>query len=420
MSRKLVIIVFLIGSWVYAQKSIDSPYSFYGLGQVRHSSTEEYQLMGGVSTYVDSVRVSLVNPALYGGLKYTSFAMGTTFSQHNLGADVGRTNNISFDYLTLGFPIIQNWGLGIGVAPYTSTGYKTSFQQTENNQNVLYHYQGQGDISRIFVSSGYQVLKGLYLGVTANLNFGSTEKEHIRAVDKEQLSIKETTKSYIKGVSYQLGVVYKREFLKKWVLTTEMAYTPKSTLYLDNNQSISTLEISPDTGEFVVRGSYDTGLSQRGLLASTLVKPWQWRAGVSFGEDKKWIVALNYEGMGFSEFENPLTQITQVSYQNAHRISVGGFFIPQYNSFTSYFKQVTYRLGGYYHRGAVVLKQHSIDDFGISFGVTLPVIGLSDFTVGGQYGQRGTLQSDLLKENYWKVKIGFSLSDKWFQRSKIK
>ena len=55
---------------------------------------------------------------------------------------------------------------------------------------------------------------------------------------------------------------------------------------------------------------------------------------------------------------------------------------------------------------------------GISFGVGLPLGGLSNANVGFEISQRGQEESDLIKETLIALRIGFSLSDRWFIKRK--
>lgn len=66
----------------------------------------------------------------------------------------------------------------------------------------------------------------------------------------------------------------------------------------------------------------------------------------------------------------------------------------------------------------IVLNNESINDFGISFGSSLPVKGFSNATIGFEWGKKGTISQNLVKENYFNVRIGLTLNDKWFQKTK--
>ena len=117
-----------------------------------------------------------------------------------------------------------------------------------------------------------------------------------------------------------------------------------------------------------------------------------------------------------SAFSNPFVTSSIVTYENAYRFALGGFFLPHNTAYTKYWKRVTYRAGFYYEHTGITLKEQPINDFGITFGVSLPIQGLSNATIGGAWGQKG--DNTVLKENYFTLKVALTLSDKWFQRTK--
>ena len=46
-----------------------------------------------------------------------------------------------------------------------------------------------------------------------------------------------------------------------------------------------------------------------------------------------------------SKFSNPIFSVDNATFVNASNFAVGGFFVPDYNSFSNYWKRVTYRAG---------------------------------------------------------------------------
>ncbi|MGI9527820.1 MAG: hypothetical protein ACR2MS_12000, partial [Weeksellaceae bacterium] len=66
MIKKLVFVFiafFAIQS--YSQEGTASPYSFYGMGNLKFKGTVENRSMGGLSVYSDSIHLNLRNPASY-------------------------------------------------------------------------------------------------------------------------------------------------------------------------------------------------------------------------------------------------------------------------------------------------------------------------------------------------------------------
>lgn len=65
-----------------------------------------------------------------------------------------------------------------------------------------------------------------------------------------------------------------------------------------------------------------------------------------------------------------------------------------------------------------MLKNESINDYGMTFGLGLPV-GLSKINIGFELGKKGTTTQNLIQENYFNLNIGLSLSDLWFRKREI-
>ena len=65
-----------------------------------------------------------------------------------------------------------------------------------------------------------------------------------------------------------------------------------------------------------------------------------------------------------------------------------------------------------------------VDDFGISFGLGLPLgRKLSNLNLGFEFGKKGTTSNNLIQENYFNVRLGLSLiaagRQAWFQKRRI-
>jgi len=139
--------------------------------------------------------------------------------------------------------------------------------------------------------------------------------------------------------------------------------------------------------------------------------------GIGLGQDKKWFFGVSYKSVAEGGYKNRIMNLDNVSFKSSKQYSAGGFFIPKYDSFTNFFDTLTYRFGVRYLSGGLYVNNQQINDFGINFGVGIPLAGLSKANVGFEFGQRGTNEAGLIKENYFSVKLGFSLNDVWFIKS---
>ena len=142
--------------------------------------------------------------------------------------------------------------------------------------------------------------------------------------------------------------------------------------------------------------------------------------GLGVGKANKWFLGAEYTQQKSSNFTNRTFTLDNVVFEDANQIRVGGFYIPKYNSVTSYWQKVNYRAGLRYEESGIVIQNEAINEFGISFGLGLPAGRLfSNANVGLEYGQRGTTNANLVEETFFNVYLSLSLNDIWFQKTKF-
>ena len=81
---------------------------------------------------------------------------------------------------------------------------------------------------------------------------------------------------------------------------------------------------------------------------------------------------------------------------------------------------MNYRAGLRYDKTGLIINGKEINNFGITFGLGLPLGGsFSNINIGFELGRRGTTDANLIEETYLKFGVGLSLNDRWFQKRKI-
>ncbi|WP_299338694.1 hypothetical protein [uncultured Psychroserpens sp.] len=432
MIKKLVIVlVAFFALNVHAQEGTASPYSFYGIGSLKFKGTVENRSMGGLSIYTDSVHVNLRNPGAYVGpnLKLwneesrpVKFSVGASHSSLNLKANSGesKVNSTTFDYLALSMPL-GKFGVGLGLVPYTAVGYK--LEDTENG--VLQNrYRGEGGVNRAFFGMGYKITDKLSLGVDMNYNFGNIQNSVIEFVYDEdgnpvQYQTRESNRSDLSGLNFNIGLTYRTMINEKLELQAGLTYSPKSNISSINERSFATIVTNELTGQEFVLNEVDADLEGEGLDNTDLTLPSRFSFGAGIGAPRKWFLGAEYTLQNTSEFSNPIVSIENANFVNASNISIGGFFIPDYSSFSSYWKRVTYRAGVHFENTGLEINNETINEFGISFGVGLPVGNVfSNANIGFEYGRRGTTNQNLIQENFFNVNLSLSLNDRWFEKRK--
>ncbi len=316
------------------------------------------------------------------------------------------------------------FGFGFGLLPYTSVGYKLeSLDDNYTDGRISNRFKGEGGLNKAFLGFGYQITDKLSVGIDAQYNFGNIQNSNIAfAYDDDgnptQYQTRENNRSDLSGLNVNLGLSYKTMINSDLELVTGATYTPQSNLSSKNERSISAIIVS-STGTEAVVNTIETDLESLGLLETDLVLPSKFSIGAGIGKPRKWFVGIESEYQTTSNFSNDLYTSTAVKYENAASVSIGGFYIPQYNSFTSYLKRAVYRAGLHYENTGLNIENESINEFGISFGVGLPVGSFfSNANLGLELGKRGTTNSNLIQENFINFQISLSLNDRWFQKRK--
>lgn len=434
MIKKLVIVfITFLTIQGYAQEGTASPYSFYGIGSLKFKGTVENRSMGGLSIYTDSIHMNLRNPAGYAGnnlLFYNKesrpvkFTVGGSHSNINLKSNTSTDNASSstFDYLALSVPI-GKFGFGFGLMPFTAVGYK--LESVNSDDNISNRFNGQGGLNKAFFGLGYQITKELSIGVDAHYNFGNIQNSTIEFLyDNDgfltQYQSQENNRSDLSGLNFNIGLSYKAMLNEKLELVSGATFTPESNLISKNERSFSTVSASTTAvgGEFVIN-TVETDLAALGLEETDLVLPSKFSIGVGIGQPRKWFAGVEYESQKTSNFSNVLYSSSTTLYEDATRFSLGGFYIPQYNSFSSYFKRAVYRAGLRYEKTGLNINTESINEFGISFGIGLPVgNAISNANLGFEIGKRGTTNNNLVEENFINFQLSLSLNDRWFQKRK--
>ena len=408
MFRKIIVGIFLlISASLLAQEGTTSPYSFYGIGVLKFRGTAENRSMGGIGVFSDSIHLNLQNPASYSGLKLVNYSIGASHQlSKQKNTQEGQTvSSTSIDYLAMGIPM-GKFGMGFGLMPYTSVGYHFY----SRNDVGFTEYSGSGGLNRAYLSLAYQITPEFSIGAESNYNFGKIENTAISKQIDLELGTRAKNVSELHGFSFNFGALYKKMVTQNLELSGSITYSPGTDLSSDNYRKLGSVSILP-TGVFPVDEREVEVENSKFLFPSQLT----FGAGIS--KPKHWGIGGDFTLQEASNFTNRGTITENVSYNKASKMRVGGFYIPDYNAFGSYSKRVVYRAGFRYEKTGLEVQSHEINEFGISFGLGLPVGRLfSNVNLGFEVGQRGTTDFGLIQENFFNTFLSFSLNDRWFEK----
>ena len=422
MVKKIVLLILCltaIASYSQSGNGTVSPYSFGGIGDFRPQTTVENQAMAGLSMYTDSIHVNLNNPAAYGKLRLVTYTAAGGHKEVILKDFTEKQSSsvTSLQYISLAFPITPKLGMGIGILPYTAVGYNVLSETTNATQDtVLNQYTGDGGLNKVYLSAGYEITKNLHVGATVNFSFGNLQYQSVQSIEGIQYGTIDVRKSEINGYDFNYGATYTPRIKKKYTLFSSVTINTQGNLVSSNTERLGSFSLA--TGEEIeVR---DVNLEPANLRNTELKIPTKTTFGLGFGRERKWFFGAEYSFQDASSFRNDFIDPANIAYEEANTLRVGGYFVPDYASFAKYMKRITYRAGAHTSKTGLIVNNTSIHDFGITFGLGLPVGGgFSNMNVGFEYGKRGTTVADLIEETYFKVSVGLSFNDKWFQKRKI-
>jgi hypothetical protein len=422
MIKKIIVSICLLFSLaIFAQESTSSPYSFYGIGDIKFKGSVENRSMGSISVLQDSIHINIQNPTQLACLKLTGLALGGTYANTKSKTETqeAKARRTSLDYMIVGIPV-GKVGIGFGLIPYSSVGYKigrTAYVTNNNNdtiRSIISRYNGIGGVNKVFLGFGYRLTKNINIGGDLQYNFGTIETKSLQYQTDLQYGSRENNVSDLRGVNFDLGITYQTKVNSKYSFFSSLAYTPEAVLTSGNTRNIEIVQLLSTSAVSVIE-------RQNISVEDTKIKlPSKLSFGSGFGQVKKWLVGGEITFIQNSVMSNRFTDINGATFENSVRYSLGGFFIPNYNSYSSYYKRMVYRGGVRYENTGLVIQNKSITDFAANIGLGMPLGGtFSNINIGLEIGKRGTKYYNLVEENYINISVGLSLSDKWFVKRKF-
>ena len=412
MSKKFFGFLLLISLLTNAQEGAFSPYSFYGVGLNTFKGTVENRSMGGISVMSDSIHLNLRNPASYADLDYTAFTGGMTYNSITLENNAGEDQNTltTVDYFAIGIPI-NKLSIGFGLKPFSAVGYDIN----ENREGIRRSFEGRGGVNDVFLSAGYKLTDRLNIGATASYKFGDIENRTVIFQQDVQFASREFNNTDLSSFNVSLGAQYDIKLNEKYDLRTSVTYRPKFDIGVENSRDLAVVTFGNDGSEVPVNEVSSE------LLDTTVEIPTRLGVGFGIGEKRNWGVGLEYTFEDEPDFTSmPFNNRDDLTYESTNSIKLGGFYVPRYNDPQKYFNRVNYRFGLRYDELPISISGEQVEEYGISFGIGLPAGRIfTNANLGVEYGFRGKVSSNLVKEEFLSLFLSFSFNDLWFQDRKF-
>lgn len=428
--RKLILATLLLGSTIVvnAQSGTNSPYSQYGLGVLSDQTSGFNRGMNGVGLgFHEHNQVNYLNPASYSSIDSLSFIFDagisgqiTNFEENGVKKNAKNSN---FEYVVAGLRLLKHVGVSFGVLPFTNVGYSYSSSSkigdVFSDDTHTTTFSGEGGLHQAYVGAGWAPFRGFSIGANFSYLWGDYTKTVYDS--KSVTGAKTETRLYstqVNSYNLDLGAQYSARVSKKDWVTLGVTYSPGHGLgaSADMNQYFTDSQTSvSDTASFSV--------------AKAFKLPDMMGVGFMWDHNHQWKVAFDYTLQKWGDLEYPIFNgatktyaLEKDIYSDRQKFNLGMQYCYGERS-RGFFKRVQYRTGVSY--ATPYVKVNGLDgpkELSVSAGFGIPIINnynrRSYLNISGQWVRNSA--KDLIKENTFRLNIGFTFNEEWFRKWRMR
>ena len=410
----------------FSQTTTNSPYSIFGVGDLETPAFSSSIAMGN-SKYalVFPYSINIANPASYGFLPLPTFDVGFTsnFLSISYNDSTKKGSGTYFKNMAFAFPVSKRWwASSFGIVPYSKMGYNiSSTDSIINFGTVNYTYKGSGGVNRFFIGNAFNLLKDsihqFSLGVNISYLFGTLEKISRVMPEASLLAYNTKTQSAVTVGDFFIdaGAIYSRKINNNWNVSAGGDYEFATKLNATNSiltESYTGSGLDEDIKDTI---ALDT-------VSESINLPSKIGVGISVFYKNQWLFSTDYSLQDWTQF-NYFGKNSGLAKQQQFSFGI------QYNynakERENIFKMMWYRTGFRYANTPLVLKNDQLKEYGITFGVGIPMGEKSkgSFNLSLETGIRGENKNGLAREQFTNIIFGFSFTpsyyDRWFVKPKI-
>ena len=409
----------LLPFFIFAQfnNNTSSPYSRFGLGDLQPYSFGRTTAMGGASLASRyGQQINMANPASYTAVDSLGFMFEfglsggfSNFSTNEASMDV---NTANFQYFAMNFQATNWLGASMGLTPYSDVGYNVEVQgEVPNAGNIINRYFGEGSLSKAYIGIAIDPFKNFSIGANLNYMFGMLNRN--------------SETYFLNSPSFYNNHKFESLRLRDFSLTLgtqatiplnptnniTLAAVIESPKYTGFYSDIRTKIVSVQQGSSGVTDSKTDTIDHQERISVEF--PLTYGVGISYTKQNSLEINADYYHQKWSDTFLPGSSGGVLT--DLDKFALGMEWIPNRFSIRSYISRIAYRAGVKYEKSYLMIDDQQINDFGISFGVGLPLYrSNSTINISAELGRRGTKQHNLVLENYAKLNLSVNLYDLWF------
>lgn len=412
-----------------AQSGTNSPYSQYGFGVLADQTTGFNRGMNGVGVgFREHNQVNPLNPASYSSIDSLTFILDagvsaqiTNFEENGVKKNA---RNSDFEYVAASFRLMRGVGVSFGLLPFSNVGYNysaTNYLTADKSTYYINNYAGDGGFHQVYFGTGIQLFKGLSVGANIGYLWGSYTRTITNAYSDPYVnSLVKVYSASVKNYKLDAGLQYSFNLGKKDKLTLGATYGFGHKLHANPECKLISVNAQAgvsDTTMFVV----DNGLELPATISAGFSV--NHNNSLRFGADyslQKWA------SIGFPDYtvENGQQQYALNSnyFKDRHKFTVGADICKD-ESGRRYIDRVHLRAGFSYATPYLIINgQDGPKELSATLGFGIPIINVynnrSMLNISAQWSQRSA--ASLIKENTFRINIGITFNEKWFEKWKVR
>ncbi|TRX66184.1 hypothetical protein [Carboxylicivirga sp. M1479] len=440
-----VVVTFLFVAFIAisaaSQNRTYSPYSRYGIGELQEGGFGRNAAMGNTGIALSSsYNLNNINPASYFSMDSISFffeAGLTGFDQKiQTNEMTAQFSDMNFSYFAIGFPVAK-WGfMSVGVKPESLVGYQffddnesSSLPITDGNYTKSL-YSGSGNTTKAYTGIALSPIKNLSFGAHFSFVFGKVEHYSLGQFPNDPYAFDLGTSQHISINDFYMdfGVQYRLDLKERHNLVFGAIYQPKRGM----NGKVKKLVAAGttlDSNGMTVIAADTLSYSETEFSGGALELPEKYGFGLAYNIDELLTITADYSLSKWSEAEFPnlattSSDINAFTIGDEQTFAFGVEYVPNYRSASFYPSRIKYRLGTSYKQDYLIAPQSQggdhLTDFGITFGMGLPLKrSKTSFNLAFEWGQRGSTNNNLVKEEYLRFTMNLTLHEYWFMKRKF-
>jgi long-subunit fatty acid transport protein len=344
----------------------------------------------------DSFSLNARNFSMWSNVLNSTFTIGLDYNLTS--SNDGKTNDIIDEWylqnILIAAPIIHNkLAFGIGVQPVTQMEQHVQNLVSDEFQEIDEYMHMHGGFGRGFLNISYQIISQFGIGISYEYYFGNMQKDYKLEISKPvQTSLAIDVDSRTSGSNFSISA----------------NATPFSKLKLG---FVMRPKMKFNVSRVVESNS--AKLNEKTTVVMDI--PAEYNIGMQYTFSKRWLVGADaiYQdwGNGFT-----IDGFKKDDMEPYYRVGIGFERNNSGKEFDKYYRKIIYRGGLFYDQKMYRSDQGHILEYGLSMGVTFPLIwNRSKFEFSAIVGRRGNLDINRYEEMF--VNFGFSITvgEVWFK-----